>query len=155
MLGVLMSVTTKEAPVEEQYDGRQYVGIDLHRRRSVIVRMTPAGEQLGWVRRRASGWRRSCPSWSPRLRACGELDIDEVSAAALCRMSAATIDRRLAADRGRLLPHGRSHTKPGSLPKDAVPIRTWAEWEDAVPRFAETTWSGTRAATPPATSARP
>ena len=32
------------------YDGRQYVGIDLHRRRSVIVRMTPAGEQLDWVR---------------------------------------------------------------------------------------------------------
>ena len=31
----------------EQYDGRQYVGIDLHRRRSVIVRMTPAGEHLG------------------------------------------------------------------------------------------------------------
>ena len=32
------------------YDGRQYVGIDLHRRRSVIVRMTEEGEQLGWVR---------------------------------------------------------------------------------------------------------
>ena len=31
------------------YDGRQYVGIDLHRRRSVIVRMTPDGEQLDWV----------------------------------------------------------------------------------------------------------
>lgn len=38
--------TTKEAPVDE-YDGRQYVGIDLHRRRSVIVRMTPEGERLG------------------------------------------------------------------------------------------------------------
>ena len=32
------------------YDGREYVGVDLHRRRSVIVRMTPDGEQLGWVR---------------------------------------------------------------------------------------------------------
>lgn len=31
----------------DEYDGRQYVGIDLHRRRSVIVRMTPAGERLG------------------------------------------------------------------------------------------------------------
>jgi hypothetical protein len=47
---MLVSVTTKEAPAEEHCDGRQYVGIDLHRRRSVIVRMTPAGEQLGWVR---------------------------------------------------------------------------------------------------------
>jgi hypothetical protein len=30
--------------------GAQYVGIDLHRRRSVIVRMTPAGEVLEIVR---------------------------------------------------------------------------------------------------------
>jgi transposase len=46
MLGVVTSTTTKEAPVDE-YDGRQYVGIDLHRRRSVIVRMTPDGRQIG------------------------------------------------------------------------------------------------------------
>jgi transposase len=31
----------------EEYDGRQVVGIDLHRRRSVIVRMTPEGQRLG------------------------------------------------------------------------------------------------------------
>lgn len=30
----------------DEYDGRQYVGIDLHRRRSVIVRMDSAGERL-------------------------------------------------------------------------------------------------------------
>jgi hypothetical protein len=30
--------------------GEQYVGIDLHRRRSVIVRMTPAGEVLHTIR---------------------------------------------------------------------------------------------------------
>jgi transposase len=36
----------KEAPVDE-YAGRQYVGVDLHRRRSVIVRMTPEGDRLG------------------------------------------------------------------------------------------------------------
>ena len=29
-----------------QYEGQQYVGIDLHRRRSVVVRMTDAGELL-------------------------------------------------------------------------------------------------------------
>ena len=32
------------------YDGQQYVGIDLHRRRSVLVRMTEAGEMLETVR---------------------------------------------------------------------------------------------------------
>jgi hypothetical protein len=36
--------------MDADYDGRQVVGIDLHRRRSVIVRMTEAGERLGWVR---------------------------------------------------------------------------------------------------------
>ena len=33
-----------------EYDGRQFVGIDLHRRRSVIVRTTEAGEALEAVR---------------------------------------------------------------------------------------------------------
>jgi hypothetical protein len=31
----------------DEYDGRQYVGIDLHKRRSVIVRMTREGERIG------------------------------------------------------------------------------------------------------------
>jgi transposase len=36
--------------VDPSYEGRQIVGIDLHRRRSVIVRMTPEGAPLGTVR---------------------------------------------------------------------------------------------------------
>jgi hypothetical protein len=36
--------------VSEGYVGRQYVGMDLHRRRSVLVRMTEAGERLETVR---------------------------------------------------------------------------------------------------------
>jgi transposase len=36
--------------VDAAYDGRQVVGIDLHRRRSVIVRMTESGERLDVVR---------------------------------------------------------------------------------------------------------
>jgi hypothetical protein len=34
----------------EGYDGRQYVGIDLHRRRSVIVRITETGQRLETTR---------------------------------------------------------------------------------------------------------
>jgi len=33
-----------------EYDGRQFVGIDLHRQRSVIVRQSESGEQLSAVR---------------------------------------------------------------------------------------------------------
>jgi hypothetical protein len=36
--------------VSEEYAGRQIVGIDLHRRRSVLVRMTEAGETLETTR---------------------------------------------------------------------------------------------------------
>src|SRR5512143_4266287 len=49
MLGVLTSIATKEAPVSAAYEGRQVVGIDLHRRRSVIVRMTEGGTPLETV----------------------------------------------------------------------------------------------------------
>jgi hypothetical protein len=72
-----------------------------------------------------------------RLRACGELGIDDATAASLVGMSAATIDRRLAPDRAKLALKGRSGTKPGSLLKSQIPIRTWADWNDAAPGFVE------------------
>jgi hypothetical protein len=34
----------------DEYDGRQFVGIDLHRRRSVTVGQSESGEQLSAVR---------------------------------------------------------------------------------------------------------
>src|SRR5215470_13489705 len=36
--------------MESAYDGRQVVGMDLHRRRSVLVRMTGDGQKLGTAR---------------------------------------------------------------------------------------------------------
>lgn len=63
--------------------------------------------------------------------------ITDAQAELLVRMSAATIDRRLAHEREKMRLHGRSHTKPGSLLKAQIPIRTWAEWNDAAPGFVE------------------
>jgi hypothetical protein len=77
------------------------------------------------------------PDLVPRLRRFKELRIDAVTAAQLLKISPATIDRRLKADRAKLEPRGRSHTKPGTLLKDSIPVRTWAEWDDAVPGFVE------------------
>ncbi|OBB91699.1 DDE-type integrase/transposase/recombinase [Mycolicibacterium peregrinum] len=76
------------------------------------------------------------------LRHFGELSIDESTAELLVSMSAATIDRRLAAARAKLRPHGRVGTKPGSLLKSQIPVRTWAQWDDARPGFVEidTVW---------------
>jgi len=73
----------------------------------------------------------------PRLRRFEELQVSEVTASALNVMSPATMDRRLASERAKLVLRGRSHTKPGSLLKDSIPIRTWAQWDDACPGFVE------------------
>lgn len=67
----------------------------------------------------------------------GELDIDPHTRAQLVAMSAATIDRRLAADRRRFQIKGRSGTKPGSLLKGQIPIRTFSDWDDTRVGFAQ------------------
>lgn len=77
------------------------------------------------------------PDLVPRLRRFKELRIDAGTAAQLLTIAPATIDRRLKADRAKLEPRGRSHTKPGTLLKDSIQVRTWAEWDDAVPGFVE------------------
>lgn len=73
----------------------------------------------------------------PTLRRFEELKISDATEQSLIAMSAATMDRRLKVDRAKMALKGRSHTKPGSLLKDAIPIRTWAQWDDAVPGFVE------------------
>jgi hypothetical protein len=54
----------------------------------------------------------------------------------LLNMSRSTIDRCLQPARFES-PHGLSTTKPGTLLKQAIPVRTWAEWDDARPGFLE------------------
>ncbi|ORV91526.1 integrase catalytic domain-containing protein [Mycolicibacterium iranicum] len=71
------------------------------------------------------------------LRHFKELEIDDDTAELLVSMSAATIDRRLAGERARQRPKGRCTTKPGSLLKSQIPVRTWADWDDARPGFVE------------------
>jgi hypothetical protein len=73
----------------------------------------------------------------PRLRRFGEPKFADDVALALLKMGASTMDRRLAPARASMTVRGRSHTKPGSLLKDAIPIRTWAAWDDAAPGFVE------------------
>jgi hypothetical protein len=71
------------------------------------------------------------------LRHFGELVLDEDTAALLVSMSAATIDRRLAPERRKHQLKGRATTKPGSLLKSQIPVRTWADWDDGRPGFVE------------------
>jgi hypothetical protein len=56
----------------------------------------------------------------------------------LTTMSASTIDRLLKKEKDKFkLGKGRSGTKPGTLLKNQIPIRTFADWDDAVPGFTE------------------
>jgi hypothetical protein len=71
------------------------------------------------------------------LRHFGELVLEEDTAALLVSMSAATIDRRLAPERRKHQLKGRATTKPGSLLKSQIPVRTWADWDDDRPGFVE------------------
>ena len=93
-----------------------------------------------WAVLRAPAGKRLAPMLPvlvPILRRDGGLDLTDAEAALLVEMSAATIDRRLAGGRAKMMPRDRSHTKPGSLLKSQIPIRTWADWDDAVPGFVE------------------
>ena len=57
--------------------------------------------------------------------------------AQLCQMSPSTIDRRLHPWRRLGGRHPFSTTKPSSLLKSAIPIRTFADWQDDRPGFLE------------------
>jgi len=56
----------------------------------------------------------------------------------LTTISASTIDRLLKKEKSKFrLGKGKSGTKPGTLLKNQIPIRTFADWDDAVPGFTE------------------
>jgi hypothetical protein len=66
----------------------------------------------------------------------GELKLTKQTRDLLLQMSRATMDRCLKSVRDRSR-RGLSTTKPGTLLKHAIPVRTFADWDDARPGFAE------------------
>jgi len=71
------------------------------------------------------------------LERTGDLHLAPATKELLLRMSRATMDRMLKKARTRPARHGLSTTKPGTLLKHFIPIRTFAEWDDAKPGFLE------------------
>ncbi|URA10649.1 hypothetical protein KDW03_02255 [Thermospira aquatica] len=55
----------------------------------------------------------------------------------LRHISASSIDRLLKHERKKLEIKGRKGTKPGTLLKQQIAIRTWAEWDENCPGFME------------------
>jgi hypothetical protein len=71
------------------------------------------------------------------LERCHELNLSPEVKQLLLSMSRATIDRCLKKARFTHPQHGISTTKPGTLLKKAIPIRTFTPWEDEKPGFLE------------------
>ena len=77
------------------------------------------------------------PKLLDALRRHGELVLQPEVEAQLCRMSSSTMDRLLHPYRQRYVRRGMSTTKPGTLLKEAIPVRTFADWDDKRPGFLE------------------
>jgi hypothetical protein len=67
----------------------------------------------------------------------GELRLEAETKRLLLALSPATADRLLRVERQRTKPHGLGTTKPGTLLKASIPIRTFADWDDVRPGFVE------------------
>ena len=67
----------------------------------------------------------------------GELKVSSAVRQQLLRVSPATIDRLLAGEKKRLKLKGRSLTKPGTLLKHQIPIRTFSQWDEKRAGFLE------------------
>src|SRR5712691_11261790 len=77
------------------------------------------------------------PEVLKRLEYFSELKVDARTRKKLLRISAATIDRLLSAERRKHQLRGRARTKPGTLLKKQIPLRTFSEWNEQRPGFVE------------------
>lgn len=77
------------------------------------------------------------PEVIPILERHGEIYLDAQTRQKLQSISAASIDRLLAPERKKFALRARSGTKPGTLLKHQIPIRTFAEWDQSQAGFVE------------------
>ncbi len=77
------------------------------------------------------------PEFLKVLRRCGESKMTIEIEKELCRMSPATIDRFLRRWKDRGGRRSFSTTRPGSLLRSHIPIRTFADWQENRPGFVE------------------
>jgi len=77
------------------------------------------------------------PEVLARLVAFGELRVSKRVQGKLERMSAATMDRLLKPERDKVTLKRRGATKPGTLLKSQIPVRTFSDWNEKEPGFFE------------------
>ena len=72
-----------------------------------------------------------------RLERFREITLSDEVRQKLFTISSSSIDRVLAKERKRHQLKGRGHTKPGTLLKHQIPIRTFSQWNEKKPGFVE------------------
>jgi len=73
----------------------------------------------------------------PTLERFEELVLTTEQRKQLLAISPATLDRLLAPERAKYQLKGRATTRPGSLLKHQIPIRTFSDWDEQKPGFLE------------------
>jgi hypothetical protein len=102
---------------------------------TLIQALCVTAEATGWIcGKRLVG---ILPELVSALEEEGALCLFAQERAALLNMSAATIDRKLARERARHKPKGVCTTKPGTLLRSQIPIRTYTPWDEQQPGFLE------------------
>ncbi len=77
------------------------------------------------------------PELLDRLIKFKEIRVSRTVYSKLIRISASTIDRLLKNTKKKLVIKGRSTTKPGTLLKHQIPIRTFSDWDESRAGFFE------------------
>lgn len=77
------------------------------------------------------------PDVLKKLEEFKEIRINKEIREKLLSIGSATIDRMLKATRKSYQLKGKSATKPGTLLRSTIPIRTFADWDEKVPGFFE------------------
>lgn len=76
-------------------------------------------------------------SMLPILEKYHEIEVSPAVREKLLTISPSTIDRVLSKEKKKLRIRGRSYTKPGTLLKHNIPIRTFADWDENKPGYVE------------------
>lgn len=79
----------------------------------------------------------SLPWMIKKLEKHEELVLSQEVKAKLLSISPATVDRLLQKEKRKLTFTFRSYTKPGTLLKHQIPVRTFADWDEKRPGFCE------------------
>jgi hypothetical protein len=124
----LLHRPARSGPPRVRHRPRQYTP-------EIVDALRVAWEACGYICSRRL--RPFLPELVPTLARFGVLQLRPETTAILLQISPATIDRVLAPSRRALRPRGLSTTKPGTLLLSQIPIRTFAQWDDAQPGFLE------------------